>query len=377
MISPHKFFEALQSAGVDFVCGVPDSLLKEFCAFVDTELPTERHLITVNEGTAIAIAAGSQMASGGVPLVYLQNSGLGNSVNPLLSLTDPEVYAIPMVLLVGWRGEPGVRDEPQHMKQGRVTQEMLEAMGIPYAILGGDPEEAIEIALRAVTEAKARSGPYVILARKGAFSSAGMQTSSPVSSDLPIREDVISWIADALPEKSSIVATTGHISRELYEYRLHNGQDHSGDFLTVGCMGHASQIALGISLRQSNRLVVCLDGDGAMLMHMGGVATIGTMNPNGFLHILINNGAHDSVGGQPTVAFSIKSTEIAKACGYKRVVGPVISKEEIKSAVKSLSTEGACSFLEVHVRPGARKNLGRPKESPSENKALFIDGLRA
>ena len=378
MISPKAFYKTLQEEGVDFVCGVPDSLLKEFCTFAAAVLPKEQHLITANEGTAIAIAAGSQMATGGIPLVYLQNSGLGNAVNPLLSLTDPEVYAVPMVLLVGWRGEPGVKDEPQHMKQGRVTPSMLDAMEIPYSILEGGQAEADKIAQQAVAHVTVRSGPYVILAMKDVFGAAedGRQLSAPTT-DFLVREIAISHIVEALPDEATIVSTTGHISRELYEQRIRNKQDRSSDFLTVGCMGHASQIALGISLRKPESRVVCLDGDGAAIMHMGGMATIGTFAQNNFIHVLINNGVHDSVGGQPTVGFSIKPTEIAKACGYARVIGPVVSANEIQSAVKTLTTEktGPC-FLEIRVRPGARNDLGRPKESTMENKALFIDRLR-
>ncbi len=377
MITPQAFYNALADAGVNYVVGVPDSLLKEFCAYADAVLPPERHLISVNEGTALAIGAGVHLATGGVPLVYLQNSGLGNAVNPLLSLADPEVYGIPLVLLVGWRGEPGIKDEPQHVKQGRVSPAMLKAMEIPFEILTGDSAEAERTARWAVEHARRHGCPVVILVRKGSFGEAE-QCSNPVicKRNLLSRENVIELILEALPISVSIVSTTGMISRELYERRTHSQQDHSRDFLTVGSMGHASQIALGIALSKLHHNVVCLDGDGAALMHMGGLATIGTSGVKRYMHILLNNGVHDSVGGQPTVAFDIDFSGVARACGYKNVLGPITDSAEMLSSIDfCLKNEGPC-FLEVHVKPGARADLGRPKESPAENKTLFNDRLR-
>lgn len=376
MVSPKIFFDNLFSLGVDFFTGVPDSLLKEFCSYVDAVLPVESHIIAANEGTAVGIATGYQLATGHLPLVYLQNSGLGNAVNPLLSLADTEVYAVPMIVLVGWRGAPGEKDEPQHLKQGRVTEAMLDAMEIPYRILTDNEEEALDHARWAAETAKERSGPVVLLVRKGAFSRSEAKREAPApAGDLLSREAAILAVTEALSPDSQIVATTGMISRELYEQRHRAGQDGSSDFLTVGSMGHASQIALGISNALPDRRIVCLDGDGAVLMHMGGLATAGALAKGKFLHVVLNNGAHDSVGGQPTVAFEVSLTAIAKACGYRHALGPVRTAEEIKAALEKLDAEDGCRLLEIHVTSGSRPDLGRPKDTPQANKQKFVSRL--
>lgn len=376
-VSPKEFHAALTAAGVDFFVGVPDSLLKEFCAYVDAFLPLESHVIAANEGTAIGLAAGHHLATGSVPMVYLQNSGLGNTINPLLSLADAEVYAIPMIILVGWRGSPGIMDEPQHIKQGRVTPAMLDALEVPWRVLDGDPDAANEAAAWAAAKARDTSAPVVLLVRKGAFgkSEIGRAASDPPG-PLLTREEAIRIIAEVLPGSSTIVATTGMISRELYEVRLELGHDRSSDFLTVGSMGHASQIALGIARAKPGAQVVCLDGDGAALMHMGGMATIGTSRFGDLLHVVLNNGAHDSVGGQPTVAQEISLTGIARACCYDVIEGPLEAGSAVRAELGRLSQLRGKRFVEVRVRPGARSDLGRPKESPAHNKATFTERLR-
>lgn len=377
MISPKAFHSALVAQGVDFFVGVPDSLLKEFCAYVDAALPPEKHVIAANEGSAVALAAGHHLATGNIAVTYLQNSGLGNTINPLLSLADREVYSIPMIVLIGWRGAPGVADEPQHIKQGRVTPALLDAMEIPYRTLDGDAVAAGEAATWAAETARASEGPVALLVQKGAFAKTEEKRVEEVSRpDLLAREQAIALITDRLPSSSTVVATTGMISRELYEQRVANAQDRSTDFLTVGSMGHASQIALGIARARPLEDVVCIDGDGSVLMHMGGMATIGTTTAGNLFHIVLNNGAHDSVGGQPTVAFDISLTEIARACGYGAVEGPVDDVEGIEEHVDRMAQMPGRRFLEVRVAKGSRADLGRPKESPLENKAAFVARLR-
>jgi len=377
MISPKAFHEALVSHGVDFFAGVPDSLLKEFCAYVDTMLPPEKHVIAANEGSAVALATGHYLATGKIAVTYLQNSGLGNTINPLLSLADREVYAIPMVILIGWRGAPDVKDEPQHVKQGRVTPDMLEAMEIPFRILGGDPAAAEEGAIWAVDTARACEGPVALLVHKGAFAKSEVKrVSVEAAADFMQREEAIALITRNLQPSATVVATTGMISRELYEQRVARKQDRSSDFLTVGSMGHASQIALGIARALPEADVVCLDGDGSVLMHMGGMATIGTSAIGNLFHIVLNNGAHDSVGGQPTVAFDISLTGIASACGYDFVEGPIEEEKDIEERINRLSRMRGRRFLEVRVAKGSRADLGRPKESPIENKLAFVARLR-
>lgn len=379
MIEPARFFDAVSAAGVRFVAGVPDSLLKEVCTYLAEALPPERHVIAVNEGSAIALAAGHFLATGAVPLVYLQNSGLGNAVNPLLSLAAPDVYAVPLVLLIGWRGEPGVPDEPQHVTQGRLTPALLDALELPYRVLDGDPEAASVHVRWAVVEARRRSGPVALLVRKGAFMALPRVVERAPAAALRherlTREDAIERIVQALLPETTVVATTGMISRELYAIRRRLGDDGSRDFLTVGSMGHASQIALGLALARPGMPVVCLDGDAAALMHLGGFATVGTSAATGYLHVVLNNGAHDSVGGQPSAGFAIDLPGIARACGYEVALGPVRVAVAVTEQVRALQASRGPNLLEVRVATGARPDLGRPAEAPVDNKRCFMRRL--
>lgn len=372
MIEPRDFYRELQQSGVSFFTGVPDSLLKSFCAYVTSTASTDQHIIAANEGGAIGLAMGYHMATGQVPLVYMQNSGLGNIVNPLLSLADKEVYATPMLLLIGWRGQPGVKDEPQHVKQGRVMCAMLDSMEIPFANIGhtgASAKAALDDALKHIAE---HNAPYALLVEKGAF--ADYKLDSPAE-DLPMtREDAINAVISTLPGDTAVIGTTGMASRELFEARAKAGAGHSRDFLTVGGMGHASQIALGIALNKPNRTVVCLDGDGASLMHMGAMAIIANQAPRNYIHVMINNGAHGSVGGQPTVARDMTMTRVAEGCGYK-TVHSVDTKADL---VTLLNEDLSCpAFIEVNVKQGHRTDLGRPTSSPKENKAEFMRFLKS
>lgn len=378
MIDPARFYRTLSAHGVRFVAGVPDSLLKQVCRYFDAALPRERHVIAVNEGAAIALAAGHHLATGSVPLVYMQNSGLGNALNPLVSLADPEVYALPMVLLIGWRGEPGIADEPQHVKQGRVTPALLDVLGIEYRTLDGDDSDACDAAQWAVDGARSTSRPTALLARKGVFGPAEVSRADQTGArpTIPLkREAAIEHAASALPDDAIVVATTGMVSRELYEYRKRGGQNGSSDFLTVGSMGHASQIALGIAQARPDRRVVCFDGDGAVLMHMGALAAIGASGAANYLHVVFNNGAHDSVGGQPTVARSMDLASVARGCGYREAVSSVTDGVALERHVRALSARPGPVFIEALVALGARPDLGRPLEAPVENKRRFMEGL--
>jgi phosphonopyruvate decarboxylase len=378
MIDPQEFIADLQSHGVEFFTGVPDSLLKDFCACLE-QMPAYKHVIAANEGGAVALALGYHLATGMVPLVYLQNSGLGNIINPLLSLADKEVYAIPVLIVIGWRGEPGVHDEPQHKKQGRVMLPMLEAMEIPYSILGPHIDSADETLNDALLTVRESGGPHVLVIKRGTFKA--FQTTSPSKartsgSEFKLsREHAIKQIIDVLQETDVVVSTTGMPSREVYEYRRTRGEGHQRDFLTVGGMGHASQIALGIAFQKPDRAVYCLDGDGALLMHMGALPISGSLKTPNLRHIILNNGAHDSVGGQPTVALSIDLLSMARAAGYQYVVRAE-TQEELQSCLGSLKNADGPSFLEVRVHCGARKDLGRPTTSPAENKDEFMHYLR-
>lgn len=368
MIESATFYKLLTQNSTEFFSGVPDSLLKSFCAYLTDTVEENKHIISANEGSAIGLASGYHLATGKIPLVYMQNSGIGNAINPLLSLADSDVYSIPMVLVIGWRGEPGVKDEPQHVKQGKVTCSLLETMGIPYAVLSDDESQIPGQIEACYTSIRKNSSPYALVVRKDTFAPYTLQKKQVVTAQMS-REQAIEKVMLSLSAQDIIVSTTGMASRELYELREKHGMGHERDFLTVGSMGHASQIALAIALNTKNRRVICIDGDGATLMHMGALATVGTKKTENFIHIVLNNGAHDSVGGQPTVAMDIDLSAVATACGYVKTIK--ISNPEQLVSFLSQNMSGPL-FVEVLVTKGSRKDLGRPKASPQENKQALM-----
>jgi len=430
MIRPEFFIDTLGSYGIDFFVGVPDSLLKNFCAVLSARLDSRHNIVAANEGGAVGLAAGHYLATGRPACVYMQNSGEGNAVNPLASLMDGDVYGLPALLVIGWRGEPGVKDEPQHAKQGKITLSLLDCLGIPYSVLSDDEDVASAQIADALAVINA-GGVYALVVRKGTFSapsaaavdhpSAADQPSADqpsAAADVPelSRESAIQAVAAALGPQDIVVSTTGMISRELFEYRASAGMGHGHDFLTVGSMGHASQIALGIALERPDRRVCCFDGDGAVLMHMGSMAIVGQSGASNYVHIVFNNGAHDSVGGQPTVGLAVDLCAVARAVGYRSAVR-VSTAAELRSALSGLLSgagspagsgagsvaEGAAdsvagsgagssavasagssaspvagpAFLEVIVRKGNRPDLGRPTTTPVQNRDAFMDFLKA
>lgn len=371
MLDCAAFYQLLNRHGIEFFTGVPDSLLKDILAYFADNTPPERNIVAANEGNAIALAAGYHLATGKAGLVYMQNSGLGNSVNPLTSLADPDVYSLPMLLVVGWRGEPGVKDEPQHVKQGRVTLGLLETLEIPHTILPADDAGA-DAALRVATDSmRERNAPYALVVRKGTFEPYSLKPRSCPDYEMA-REQALKLVVDRLPDDGIVVSTTGKTSRELFEYREERGAGHARDFLTVGSMGHSSQIALGIALAKPDRAVFCLDGDGAVIMHAGALAIVGERSPANFRHIVFNNGAHDSVGGQPTCGFNIDITAIARASGYRSVLRAQ-TPGQLRDGLDQLLTAEGPSLLEIRVQKGARKDLGRPTTTPIENKRAFME----
>ncbi|MCR5763696.1 MAG: phosphonopyruvate decarboxylase [Treponema sp.] len=374
MIKPETFYNELIQKGTDFFTGVPDSLLKNFCAYVTDNAPAEKHIIAANEGNATGLAAGYHFATGKVPLIYMQNSGLGNVVNPILSLADPDVYSIPCILVVGWRGEPGVHDEPQHVKQGKVTCALLDAMQIPYVILTDDEADLHDQIEKCFSYVRENNAPYAFVVKKGTFGDYKLKNNIAVNAEMT-REEALEKIMLSASSNTAFVSTTGMASRELFELRVKHGQGHEKDFLTVGSMGHASQIALSIALQKKERKVYCIDGDGAVLMHLGGMAIIGSRSPNNYVHIVLNNNAHDSVGGQPTVGGMINLTGIAKSCGYKKIY-KAETIQELEAVLKSAREENELTFIEVKVKKGARKDLGRPTTTPIENKNAFMEFLK-
>lgn len=357
MINQKRFLNTLQESGVRFFTGVPDSFLNGFCNYLLETIPEDRHVIAANEGNAIAIASGYYFSTGIIPLVYMQNSGMGNTLNPLVSLADRHVYSVPMILLIGWRGEPGTElKHPQHRTQGEITLKTLEMLDIPY-VIAEDNDDKLEEQIRwAVKTAKEERKQVAVIGRKGVF--AGGKKANIVDDRYPLsREEAIEIILDTMPEDTVYTATTGRATREIYFLRERRGEGHQHDFLNLGSMGHASSVALGIALAKRNRNVVCLDGDSAALMHMGCFTMVSKLNVPNFLHIVLNNGAHESVGGQPSAGQLVDFTKIAEGSGYRTIGKPVETKEELERAIRELTAQEKAAFIDVRIHKGLKGEL--------------------
>lgn len=368
MIKTDLFFETLLNFGLDTFYGVPDSLLKDICAYITTKSSPEKHIITANEGNAIGLAAGKYLATNKPAVVYLQNSGLGNTVNPILSLADEEVYRIPMLLMIGWRGEPNVHDEPQHIKQGKITLNLLDTMGIPYLILSDNFENDLKFAEDSMRK---NSKPFALIIKKGTFSPFKLKTNNNF---LLSREEAIQNLLKIIDKKSLIISTTGKASREIFEFREIEKDTHDRDFLTVGSMGHTSSIALGIALN-TNKRVYCIDGDGSLLMHLGSAGILAQNYPDNLKYIIINNGSHESVGGQPTIAFAIDLKTTLLGLGFENIF-EVTTIPEIKTSMPLFDLKKK-SVLIIKTNQFSRENLGRPTSSPQENKLAFMTYIQS
>ncbi len=370
-----KAEKLVEIIGADFYTGVPDSQLKALCNYLMNTygIDQKHHIIAANEGNCTALAAGYHLATGKVPVVYMQNSGEGNIINPVASLLNDKVYAIPMIFIVGWRGEPGVHDEPQHIYQGEVTVKLLEDMDVRTFIISKDTtEDELSAAMDSFRSDLANGKQVAFIVRKGAIKYD--EEVEYRNDNKMIREDIIRHIVKASGE-DPIVSTTGKPSRELFETRTANGQSHKYDFLTVGSMGHASSIALGVAINKPDRRIWCVDGDGAVLMHMGSMAVLGANAPKNMIHIVINNGAHETVGGMPTVASKIDLVAIAKACGYPNAVC-VDNFDDLDKELENAKARDELSFIEVKCSIGARDDLGRPTTTALENKQNFMEYLK-
>lgn len=361
--------------GADFYTGVPDSQLRALCDCLMSNygIDPKRHIIAANEGGCVALAAGYHLATGKVPVVYMQNSGEGNMINPAASLLNEKVYAIPMVFIIGWRGEPGTRDEPQHIFQGEITVKLLEDLGIEVFIIGKDTtDDEAAAAMEGFREKLALGRQVAFLVRRG-----GLTFDKRVeyrNENALLREDIIRRVTEICGE-DIIVSTTGKASRELFEIREQGSQSHKYDLLTVGSMGHSSSIALGVALNCPEKKVWCIDGDGAFLMHMGSAAVIGAYKPKNLTHIVINNAAHETVGGMPTVAESMDIPGVARACGYLKAVS-VDSLEGLDEALGAAKAGKELTLIEVKSRIGARADLGRPTVPAVKNKEELMSYLR-
>lgn len=359
----------------DFYTGVPDSQLKPLCNYLMNTygIDSGHHVIAANEGNCTALAAGYHLATGRVPVIYMQNSGEGNIINPVASLLNDKVYAIPVVFIVGWRGEPGIHDEPQHIYQGEVTVKLLEDMDIkPFVISKDTTDEEVVAVMEEFREILSAGKDVAFVIRKGALTYEGKVKYE--NGNTMVREEIIRHIAEASGE-DPVISTTGKASRELFEIREACGQSHKYDFLTVGSMGHASSIALGVAVNKPESRIWCIDGDGAALMHMGAMAVIGANKPKNLIHIIINNGAHETVGGMPTVAGRVDFPAVAKACGYPYAVC-ADTFEKLDEELEAAKARDGLSLIEVRCSIGAREDLGRPTTTALENKQNFMGYLK-
>ena len=369
-----KVQKLVEIIGSDFYTGVPDSQLKALCNYLmgTYGIDPKHHIIAANEGNCTALAAGYHLATGKVPVVYMQNSGEGNIINPVASLLNDKVYAIPVVFIIGWRGEPGIHDEPQHIYQGEVTVKLLEDMDIATFVIGTDTtEEELKAKMSEFRDILSTGKDVAFVIRKGALTDAPKVEYR--NDNTMVREVVIQHIVKASGE-DPIVSTTGKASRELFETRVANGQSHKYDFLTVGSMGHSSYIALGVAINKPDTRVWCIDGDGAVLMHMGSMAVLGANKPKNLVHVVINNCAHETVGGMPTVAGNIDLVKIALACGYPNAVC-VNNFEDLDKELENAKCRNELSLIEVKCSIGARDDLGRPTTTALENKQNFMEYL--
>ncbi len=369
-----RLLEELYKMGIDTVAGVPDSTLKQFLDGLQNYRGNMIHYVPANEGAAVGLAIGSFLATGKPACVYMQNSGIGNAVNPLASLANGDVYGIPVFFIVGWRGEPGVKDEPQHVFQGKITCELFQTLAVPYHVVDKDTtEEELLAVLQETEEVLKENGQFALIVKKGTFE----KTDSFVweNGNQMKREEVLGQILKVLPQDTAIVSTTGKISRELYEQSNQIYGHHDNIFMTVGGMGHASMIALGIAKKRPDKKVVCIDGDGAALMHMGAFAFIASQAPENFYHIIINNQAHESVGAMPTGCQQTDFAKLAQTAGYvyAEKLESIEQVSRISCAVKS--GRGPMMF-EIPVSLDSREDLGRPKESARENKEGFMEFLK-
>lgn len=374
MVNLDNLFQAFDKMGVKFFTGVPDSLLNDFSLYLTQNIPDTQHVMAANEGNAVGIATGNYMATGNIPLVYMQNSGIGNATNPLLSLTHPCVYSIPMVLVIGWRGDPSIKDHAQHKKQGELTPVLMKDMDIPYEILE-DENKVISQFEWAVKKAKEISSPVALIVKKGILAQKEKHQKYP-ESQLMSREEAISVVIDVMGKEAVYLATTGRATRELHEQLTLHEIAHDVEFLNVGAMGHLSSIGLGMALGAPKKKIVVFDGDAAAVMHMGSLATNGRYHPHNLLHIVLNNGVNESVGGQKSAGQIIDLTTIAKACGYTTYPCFIDNTDDLRKCAQLFSQKGGLTFADVRLRQGIRKDMPILMIDHKEQKNKLILALR-
>ena len=374
MVDLRQLFVALDDMGVKFFTGVPDSLLNNFCLYLVNNIPDGQHVMAANEGNAVAIAAGHYMATGDIPVVYMQNSGIGNATNPLLSLTHDCVYGIPMILVIGWRGDPAISDHAQHKKQGELTPVLMKDMDIPYEILD-DENTAVDKFAWAVEKAKEISSPVALIAKKAILTEKVKKQEYP-ESGLMNREEVVSAVVDILGNDAVYLGTTGRATREVHEQLKKHGVSEGHEWQNVGSMGHVSSVGLGIALAKPEQKVVVFDGDAAAVMHLGALATNCRYKAGNMIHIVLNNGVNESVGGQPSAGYVVNLTAIAEACGYRTPDHAVETKEELQAILKDYRKEEMPLFVDVHVRQGIRKDMPKLNIDHKAQKTALMETLK-
>lgn len=373
MVNQEILFESLDRLGVKFFTGVPDSLLNDFCLYLTNNIPDSRHVMAANEGNAIGIAAGNYMATGNIPLVYMQNSGIGNATNPLLSLTHDCVYGIPMILVIGWRGDPSINDHAQHKKQGELTPVLMKDMDIPYEILD-DENTVVEKFEWAVNKAKEISSPVALIAKK-AILTQKEKKQTYAESPLMNREEAIAAVIDVFGEDAVYLGTTGRATREVNEQLKLHGIGEGHEWQNVGSMGHVSSVGLGLALGRPEKRIVVFDGDAAAVMHLGALATNCRYKAGNMLHIVLNNGVNESVGGQPSAGYVVNLTSIAEACGYRTPGHPVETKEELQKIVREQGCGEMPLFIDVHVRQGIRSDMPKLNIDHKAQKVALMENL--
>ena len=374
MVDLKQLFESLDEKGVKFFTGVPDSLLNNFCLYLVNNIPDGKHVMAANEGNAIAIAAGNYMATGNIPVVYMQNSGIGNATNPLLSLTHDCVYGIPMILVIGWRGDPAINDHAQHKKQGELTLVLMKDMDIPYEILN-DENTVVDKFIWAFEKAKEISSPVALIVKKAILTEKVKKQDYP-ESKLMNREEAVSAVVDVLGENAIYLGTTGRATREVHEQLKEHGVGEGHEWQNVGSMGHVSSVGLGIALAKPEQKVVVFDGDAATVMHMGALATNCRYKAGNLIHIVLNNGVNESVGGQPSAGYVVNLTEIADACGYRTPGHPVETKEELQAILEDYKKGEMPLFLDVHVRQGIRSDMPKLNIDHKAQKVALMETLK-
>lgn len=374
MVDQKYLFDNLHEMGLDFFTGVPDSLLNDFCLHLVNNIPDNKHVMAANEGNAIGIAAGYHMATGKIPVVYMQNSGIGNATNPLLSLTHPCVYSIPLILVIGWRGDPAIKDHAQHKKQGELTPVLMDDMDIPYQVLDAD-ETVVERFQWAANKAKEINAPVALIAKKAILTQKEKKQEYP-DVTLMNREEAISAVMDVIGKDAIYLGTTGRATREVHEQVAAKGWSHEIEFLNVGAMGHLSSIGLGLALGHPDKKIVVFDGDAAAVMHMGSFATNCRYKASNLIHIVLNNGVNESVGGQKSAGYVVDLTGVAKACGYTTPVGALSTKEDVQNAVKTLFNKEMPTFIDVHVRQGIRKDMPKLNIDHQPAKEALMNHLK-